>query len=157
VTVEDAIFEYINAAVTAAPEGSALHGAEVHETIYETITKDYGIRIGDCDSELAPLAGGEAIQEFDAYVVVVIFWRVEGADKSERRPARNKARALALATAKLFFDDQTMGGRVRDSMVDTCVRGYDSVTDADEYAVVNMPLWVNMSGQQLDPRRRERY
>lgn len=155
-TIEDAIYEYVNGAVTAAAEESPLHEAEVHETVHERITKDYGIRIGDCDSDLAPLAGGEAMEEFDAYIVVVIFWRVAGADKSERRPARDKARALALATAKLFFDDPTMGGRVRDSMVDTCVRGFDSVTDADEYAVVNMPLWVNMSGQQLDPQRRER-
>jgi hypothetical protein len=154
VTIEDAIFEYVDAAVTAAQEGSALYLAELHGTVYESMTKDYGIRIGDCESDLAPLAGGEAMEEFDALVTIVIFWRVVGADKSARRPARDNARALALATAKLFFDDPTMGGRVRDSLVGTCVRGYDSIEGADEYAVVNMPLLVNMSGQQLSPERR---
>jgi hypothetical protein len=156
VTIENAIYDYIHGAVEAAADGSALFAAEVHGTVYESITKDYGIRVGDCESELAPLAGGEAMEEFDAVVVIVIFWRVVGADKSARRPARAKARALALETAQLFFADPTMGGRVRDSLVGTCVRGYDSVEGADEYAVVNMPLLVNMSGQQLSPERRGR-
>ena len=153
-TIEDAVFDYLGAAISAAPNGTALYQAELHGTVYEKIKKNFGVRVGDCESDVAPLAGGGAAEEFDASLIVVIFARVEGADKSARRPARNKAREMMLAVAKLFQDDPSMGGRVRDSLVGRCARGFDSLTNADEYAVVNMPLLVNMSGHQLDAESR---
>lgn len=154
-TIEDSVYDYIEAARDAAIEGDALYQAELHDTVYQTIQQDYGVRIGDCESQPSPLPGGLAMEEFDADLVVVCFARVAGPDKTDRRAARNQARGLMLAVAKLFYDDLSMGGRVRDALVGRCKRGWDSSTEDDEYAVVNIPLIVNRTGQQID--RFDRY
>lgn len=151
-TIEDATLTLIQDAVDAAEEGDVLFEAEVRDD-YQTITKDYGVIIGDCTSDVAPLAGG-AMAEFDALLIVVCFARVVGSDKTERAGARNKARALMLAVAGLFTNDPMMGGEVRDSRVLRCRRGFDSITSADVYAVAHVPLVVNETGQQVDFEQR---
>jgi hypothetical protein len=150
VTPEDAIDEMITAAVAAAAEGETLHEAEVQDTVYETMKRDRGIRIGDCESDVAPSPGGEAMEEFDAQLVLVCYSRIVGTDKTQRKAARDDARTLALATAKLFIDDPSIGGHVRDSRVVKMRRGYDSLTSADVYAVANLALVINETGQQLE-------
>ena len=153
-TIEDAVHEVLATAIGTAAEGDPLYKAELHDTVYQTITQDYGVRVGDCESDLAPLAGGEEMGEFDAMLTIVCFARVEGADKTERKAARAKARSLMLAIAKILFNDPTLNGQVRDARVLRAKRGFDSITDADDYAVANLPLIVNETGQQIDFERR---
>ena len=148
-SIEDAIDEFIEEAINAAQAGDPLHGADLHDTVYLKITKDYGVRIGDCESSISLLPGGGA-EEFDADVTLVFYSRVIGQDKSQRKAARNQARSLALAVASLFLIDPSMGGRVRDCILGRLKRGYDSLADADSYAVGNLPLTVNFTGQQLE-------
>ena len=150
-TIEDATLEFLQAAVDAAVEGDLLFGAEVKDD-YQTISKDYGFIIGDCNSVVAPKPGGE-MGEFDALLIIVCFARVVGSDKTERKDARNKARELMLVAAGLFSRDPMMGGKVRDSRVLRCRRGFDSITSADVYAVAHVPLIVNETGQQVDVER----
>jgi hypothetical protein len=154
VTIEDAIQESLEAAVDAAVEGDALFGAAVKDD-YQTITEDdeYGYCIGECTSDVAPKPGGE-MAEFDALIVVVAFARVVGQDKTERKAARNKVRALMLAAAGRFSNDPMMGDQVRDSRILRCRRGFDSITGAVPYAVAHIPLIVNETGQQIDEERR---
>lgn len=147
-TPEDAIDEYLTAAAEAAAEGQLLFGAEVHDTVYSTIS-DFGFRLSDCESDPAPLPEGDGMDEFDAQLTLVCFSRVAGQDRTDRKAARDKARALMLAAAQLFFDDTTAGGRVRDVLVGRCRRGFDTEGD-DIYAVVNMPLTINGTGQLID-------
>jgi len=153
VTIEDAVHEFIQEAIEAAQDGDVLFNAELHDNAYLTITKDSGIRLGDCTSDAAPLPGGEEMAEFDAYLPICFFSRIEGTDKTDRKAARNKARALWFAVALLFHNDRTLGGRVRDIIMRRAVTGYDSITDGDFYAVVNLPLIVNSTGQQLEEER----
>jgi hypothetical protein len=152
VTIEDAAEDFIQAAVDAAEEGNVLFQAEVKDD-YQTITKDYGVIVGDCTSDVAPLAGG-AMGEFDALLIMVCFARVVGSDKTERKAARNKARELMLAVAGLFTNDPMMNGQVRDSRVLRCRRGFDSITSADVYAVAHVPVVINETGQQTDLEQR---
>lgn len=149
-TPEDAIAEMFAAAVEAADEGTTLYKAEVQDTVYQAIKTDRGVRVGDCVSDVAPSFGGETVEEFDARVPLVCYSRVVGTDKTNRKAARDDARALALAVAKLFFDDPTIGGSVRDSRVLKMVRGFDSLAGADVYAVANLDLIINETGQQLE-------
>ena len=149
-TIEDAIFEFIEAAVAAAQEGEPLFKAEVHDTVYQRIKQDYGVRVGDCESDLAPAPGAAEVQEFDTELTLIFYARVAGADKSNRKAARNQVRELALAVAKLIFDDPSIGGQVFDCLPGKLRRGYDSITDADEYAVANLPLRINQTEQQLE-------
>lgn len=147
-TIEDSTHDFIAEAVGAAEEGSAFFDAELHDTVY-TSMGEYGVRIGDCESDVAPLPGDEGMEEFDAELSLYCFARIAGEEKADRKAARNKARGLMLAVAGLFFDDTTMGGRVRDVLVRRCVRGYTD-QGADVFAVAVVPLVVNGTGQLLE-------
>jgi hypothetical protein len=148
-TIEDAVFTVIKTAIESSEEGSPLFGVEIHDTVYEPITADAGIRIGDCQSDLAPTRGFTEITEFDAALTVVFYARIAGMDKSDRQAARNQVRNLVMATAKLFFEDPTLGGNARDCIVGRLKRGYDAIKDGEPYAVGNLPLVVNYTGQAI--------
>jgi hypothetical protein len=149
-TIEDAIEAFLKAAIDGAVEGDLLFGAVVKED-FQTMTEndDFGFLTGECTSDCAARPGG-AFAEFDALIILVAFARVPGEDKTERKPARRKARALMLKAAELFSLDTSMGGKVRDSQVLRCRRGFDSLSRADAYAVAHIPLVVNATGQQVD-------
>jgi len=153
VTIEDAVHEFIQEAIDAAGEGDVLFEAENQDTVYLSITKDFGVRLGDCSSDAAPLPGGAEMAEFDAFLPLCFFARIEGTDKTDRKAARNKARALWFAVAMRIHNDRTLGGRVRDTIMRRAVTGYDSMAEGDFYAVVNLPLIVNSTGQQLEEER----
>lgn len=141
--------DFIKDAIDAAEEGDVLFGAILHDTVYGDISEAaFGVRIGDCDADCAPLPEGEGMEEFDARLWIVVFARVEGIETSDRATARLKARALWLRVAGLFFDDTTMGGRVRDVLVKRGRRGFDD-EGGNLFAVVNIPLLVNGTGQLL--------
>ncbi len=150
--VEELIFDFIEQAIAAAPEGQVLHGLELHDTLFKKIEKSEGVRIGDAESEFSPNEANE-LQEYDALVTLVCFAKIEGANKLDRSAARNKAFQISLAVAKLFFDDHTMGGRVCDTKLLPAVRGWDAPS-SQPYAVVNMPVVVNPSGATNFERRR---
>jgi hypothetical protein len=152
VTIEDAVADFLQAAVDVANEPDVLHGAAVLDD-YQTIQGDYGFIVGECTSDVAPMPGG-AMAEYDALLTVVAFARVTGEDKTERKAARTKARALMLRAAGLFSTDTSMAGKVRDSQVLRCRRGFDSISRAEPYAVAHIPLIVNATGQQIDQERR---
>lgn len=153
-------YEFIKAAVEAAEEGDVLFGAAVHDTVYEDIANIlFGVRVGDCAADCAPVeddaeADGLGMEEFDARLAVVVFARVETDDPAGRAAARLKARRLWLGVSKLFYLDTTMGGRVRDCLVRRGARGFDT-EGGSLFAVVNMPLLINGTGQLLD--REESY
>lgn len=156
-TIEDAVADFIREAVDAAAEGKTLHGAEVHDTVYTQIG-DYGYRVGDCTSDVAPVNGDEEgedddeqMDEWDARLTLVCFALVGGADQSDRKAARTKARKLMLAVCARFAKDTTAGGRLRDVLVGRCKRGFDLEGD-NVYAVANVPLHVNGTGQLLSER-----
>jgi len=151
-TIEDVVEGILQDAVDAAVEGETVFGGEVKDD-WQTITKDFGYIVGDCVATPAPKPGGE-MGECDALLVVVAFARVVGQDKTERKAARRKARALYLRASKIFSDNPQMGGLMRDSRILRCRRGFDSISSADVYAVVHMPLICNETGQQVDEEGR---
>ena len=144
--VEQRVSSFIQEAIESADVSTAIHGAELHETVYEAIRNSFGIRIGDCESELAPTPGGGEMEEFDALLTIVCYARVAGQDKTERTAARDQAIDIAKAVAGLFLADPSMGGRVRDSRVLRAARGFESV-GSQPYAVCNLQLIVNATGQ----------
>jgi hypothetical protein len=151
-SVEASTFAFLEEAVAGAAQGTALAGAELHDTTYEVIKTDYGVRIGDCVSEFAPLPGGDLVDEFDGLVTLICFARVVGPDKTHRHAAREKSLDISKAVAKLFLDDPSMNGRVRDSRVLWAARGYDSI-GAEPYAVCRLQMIVNETGQQTTEHR----
>ncbi|MBD0370326.1 MAG: hypothetical protein ICV60_05785 [Pyrinomonadaceae bacterium] len=150
---EDAAFDLLEASINGAVEGDVLYGAELLDNADDNITKDYGLSIGDCDgADIAPLRGGQGMEEYDAIFILVAFARVAGTDKSDktaRRAARAQARALGLEAAKVFHKNKTMNGQVKNSRILRGKRGFDSLESGEVYAVVNLPLIVNETGRQL--------
>src|SRR5258708_5287641 len=117
IAIEDLIHDFVAEKIAVAPSNSPLSGAELHDTVYRTITAEYGIRIGDGDSELVPNPGATEIQEVNGVVPIVIFSLVTGPDHADRKDARGRMIGLAKAVAKLFLDDPMMNGRVNDSRI----------------------------------------
>ena len=147
--IEGAIYDTFDAAIGAAVAGAALNEAELHDTLYARITRPFGLRIGDVEASLAPLPGGAGVGEFDATVPIQCFSKVLADTAAARAAARDKATALAHAAAQIFFDDTTLGGRVRDSLVVDLRRGWAQV-QAAPYAVAVLMVLVNSTGQQVE-------
>lgn len=149
--IEDLTYDFLKEEIAAVVTDSshALYKAELHDHLYHKISDSpgYGIRIGDCESVLAPSPGAAEMEEFDGDLTLVVFVRVVGGDKADRTAARAKVLAISKAVAKLFIEDPTMGNRVNDARVMRCPRGWDSI-GSQPYAVCNLPLLVNDSGGQ---------
>lgn len=151
-TIEDITFETIKGAVESAAEDAVLFGAEVHASTEESITKDYGVRVSEANADLAPLRGGQGMGLYDATIIVIVFSRVIGVDKTAsaaRRAARTKGWELALAIAKVFNDNSRMGGQVLNSRLLRGRSGFDSISNADDYFVVLLPMIVNETGRKI--------
>lgn len=151
--IEFSLYEFIKAAADAindpdtGDENSPAYGVVVHDHIYrkiDTDNPDY-IQIGPCHSDFAPSPGAETVEEFDASVTVITLSRVPAADVRDRRAAMTKALDLAKWVAKLLLDDPTMGARVNDARVLSCLRDWVSI-NAKPYAATNVPLIVNETG-----------
>lgn len=143
--IEDDVFDFLEEGAAAAVEGEPLFGAELHDTVYRPITKPYGVRVGDCDSDLTPSVEAEEVLEFDVDLSIIIYSLVEGPDRRDRKAARARMVKLKKAVAKRFFDDPSMGGRVADSRIAKSQHGWDQ-WDSKPYAVGNLVLLVNETG-----------
>jgi len=150
--VENLTFTFLEEKLNAAQNGEILFGLDLHDTIWKKIENDNGVRIGDAESDFAPNVEN-LLQEFDAVLTLVCFAKILGTNKSERAEARKKVFQISQAVAQLFHDDHTMSGRVCDSRILGAVRGWDSI-NSHPYAVVNMPIVFNESGEiNFDKRR----
>lgn len=145
IAIEDHVYAFIAESIDEAVDGDALFEAELHDNIYRDIEKEFGVRIADCESDLAPNSGATEVLEFDGRLEIVTYARVTSADRANRQAARSKALSLAKAVAKLFLDDPTMNDRVNDSRVLRAARGWDSIRSTP-YAVMSLPLIVNETG-----------
>ena len=143
--VEILVYEFLQEAVDDAADASALFGADVHDTVWQSMKKDRprGLRITDAVGDIAPIGEGQ-VKEFDVEMQIVCFVKVEGVDKKDRGPALQAVFEIEKAVHKLIFDDQTLGGRVCDVVIEKSVRGYDSI-DGNPYAVANISVVINPS------------
>lgn len=142
---ETAIYEYLKTAAATAALGSALAGVEVLPTVYHRADGNVVVRIGNCESSLAPRT--DSLVELDAVVPIEIIAPVKDqSDAAEYVAARERSRAVQLAVANLIFADGSLGGRVCDSILLDGVRAWGSV-QATKNAVALLPLVVNPTGK----------
>lgn len=153
--IENLAYDFLEERFAAAPVGDLLKTLELHDTLFKKIEKPAGVRVGDGASDFSVNTQDE-IQEYDAVLILVCYALIEGGDKTERRAARTKAFQISRAVARLFIGDETMNGRVCRSRLLTAARGFDSI-NSKPYAVVNMPIVFNESGDINFHRRREGY
>ena len=142
-SVETGLYNTLETAIADAEEGDALFDAELHNTLYERITKEYGVRIGDANFDLSPAPGG-AIEEWDVLGMIQIFAQA-GEDPAKQIAAREKVRALVIAVAQVLFDNVTLGGAVNDSRILGGQRGWANVQTV-RHAVADLHLIANETG-----------
>jgi hypothetical protein len=142
--LETALYLIAKAAIDAAAEDAALFQVELLSTVYAPATKARAIRIGDSNADYSPLSGGQ-IEEFDVLGNLEILSRPEDDTPDAYVAAREDARAIALALAKVLFDDGTLGGRVQDSRILGGVSGWGSVK-TQVHRIVRLHLIANETG-----------
>ena len=152
--IEDRVLDFLEEEIEALaddadPVVGVLFEAQLIDSPYATIEKEFGVAVDDADSEFAPTPGATDIEEFDGDVTLIIWSAITGNDRTQRRAARTKAIALTKAVAKLFLDDPTMGGRVNDARVLRCRRGWAKIQTVN-YSIMNVPLLVNETGVSVD-------
>lgn len=163
--IEDDVYDFlrdaIDAAEAVAPDPPAdglpwlfdpnnpLAGAELHDHVYQDIKTEYGIRIGDAESTLAPGPGATEMEEFDGSMPLIVFSEITGPNRADRKGARLRMMKLVKAVALLFIDQNgvTLGDRVNDARITNGPRGWD-VLKSKPYAVTEMHLIVNDSGAE---------
>ncbi|MCW5959268.1 MAG: hypothetical protein KIS76_03845 [Pyrinomonadaceae bacterium] len=138
------LYEFLAEQFGAAVPDSLFWEIELHDTIYQKITRKRGARISDCSAAFSPY--GDAEKEFDAAIEVVVFSRVEGKNKSARQPALTDVFRLQRSIYTLIRNNGSLGGRVCDTVLLRGARGYD-VYDGEPYAVASIPLIINPSGE----------
>jgi len=143
-SVETALYTVLAAAIDDAEEDDALFESELHATLYERITKPFGVRIGDADFDLSPAPGGP-IEEFDILGMIQIYARADSEDPEQLTAAREKVRLMAIAVAQVLFDDVTLGGMVHDSRILGGTRGWANVQTV-RHAVAELHLIANETG-----------
>lgn len=144
--VEILLFDYLADAQAASAVDSVIYPLELHDTVYQTIKKDRGVRITDAVGDLAPEPGG-GLKEYDVSVQIVCFAKVEGKDKKQRQEALVAVFAIQRAVVQLLLDDQSLGMRLCDVVIQKGVRGYD-VLDGTPYAVANISILINPTGER---------
>jgi hypothetical protein len=135
------LFDFLTDRIAAAAADSVLAGLELHDTIWQKITKPRGVRISDAVGDLAPGPGGD-MREFDVTVIITCFSRITGKEKKERQPALIDVFGIQKAIAQELRNDSSLGGRVCDSLMTKGGRGYDKY-DEGVFAVTNTPLIIN--------------
>lgn len=146
--VEILVFEFLQEAVDAASSGQVLYGLDVHDTIWQAFKKDRPrvLRVSDAVGDIVPIGLGE-VKEFDVALQIVCCVKVEGNNQKERGPALQAVFEIEKEVHALIYADQTLGDRVCDVVIEKSVRGYDSI-DGNPYAVANISLVINPSGEQ---------
>jgi hypothetical protein len=162
VAIEDSVYDFLEERIAAVNAAEAGFGpGDVHSPLFEAQLLDspfaevvvkgsntHGIIVDDGESDFAPSPGAIEIREFDGNVTLIIFRSIDGTDRTQRKAARSGAISLAMAVAKLFFDDEgvTMHSRVQDARVLRCIRGWAN-WKTNPYSIMNLPLLINDTGR----------
>jgi hypothetical protein len=138
------LFDFLDDEISSAVPESVLFDLELHDTVYQSITKPRGIRISEAVGDLSP--GPEmVIKEYDVSLIIICYSLVEGKQITQRQPALISVFQIQQAVYELLVTDSTLGGRVCDVLILKGSRGYD-VFDEGIFAVANVPIIINPSG-----------
>jgi hypothetical protein len=145
-SAETAMYTVLAATIAAAGEDEALFESELHQTLYERITKPFGVRVGDAHFDLSPGPGGP-VDEFDLISKVQIFARPSDAENPQAQiDAREKVRAMTIAVAEVLTVDPTLSGAINDCRILGAHRGWANVQGV-RHAVAELVWIANETGQ----------
>ena len=141
------LYEFLQAIVNDAAANTILNGAEVLDSAWQEMKEDKGIIVSNSEFDLAP--GQSKINFFDTLLIIAFYYRIPSADTSERKDARDKCFEMAEAVAAGIYNDMSLGNRVCGCLLLRGVDG-DKSTNADSYAIINLPIILNPTGTRPD-------
>ena len=117
-SVANSVFNFISVNISAAPDGSPYENADPQPNLYEEIKEQRTIRVGDVQASQPSPTGSGAIREFNAFLTVQHVAKPASKKLADLNAARAAASAMAMETARLIFDDETLGGGVCDCSIE---------------------------------------
>jgi hypothetical protein len=142
------LFDFLAGELEAALPESPLFDLELHDTIFQSITRDRGLRISEAVGDFSPGPENEE-KEYDVLVILVCFSRVKGQEDTLRQPALVDVFQIQKQIYSLLRLKSTLGDRVCDSLLKRGSRGYEML-NGEAYAVANVPLVINPSGARYN-------
>ncbi|MBX7170149.1 MAG: hypothetical protein K1X72_04275 [Pyrinomonadaceae bacterium] len=144
--IEVKLFEFFTEQIQAATPDSPIYQAALLDTIHREIRDNQlnGIAIGDVTSTFAPY--GDSVKEFDGFTLLVCFAKVIGSDKTNRQPAVQKVFEIQQEVIRLLFKFPSLNNRNCDVHILRSARTAQGF-DAEDYAVANIPVVVDESGE----------
>ena len=146
-SVETNVFEWLKSLVESAPEESVLSGVDVQDSNAQEMTKNSGIYVSYAEWQSMPTEEGRKI--YDAFLIIAIYSRIRGTDKSERLTSRDKAFQISEAISTALDADMTLGERFCDHQKFRSYSG-NAPVKSDSYAVINLPIVLNPTGALND-------
>jgi hypothetical protein len=122
---------------------------ELHPTPYDKRTKNNGLEIGDADSSMLPSSSEQGVNEFDILLSIEIYGRVQGKNKTDRLPARQKVYELKRVLLQLFLDFPSLNGQCFEVQALRQMRFFDD-TAADKYAIERVPVVINRKSLNIN-------
>jgi hypothetical protein len=142
------MYDFLAGELGAALPESPLFDLELHDTIYQSITRDRGLRISESVGDFSPGPENEE-KEYDVLVILACWSRVDGQTTKDRQPALVDVYQIQKAVYGLIRNQSTLGGRVCDSLLRKGSRGYEDLS-GKAYAVANIPVIINPSGARYN-------
>lgn len=140
--------EFVHSLIEAAAEGDTLYGLALTDNPFDKLDSTRGVIISNAEWDFSPTSE-ETLKVYDVLIGLAIYARVDGPDKISRDAARDDCFEIADTLARGFFADPTLGSQFCDSKVGRAVDGYRNISSAS-YAVINLPLMINPTGNTVD-------
>lgn len=143
------VFDFLTDVVGGVTDSAALlYQAEILDSRSQKMTKDRGIVVSNSQFDLP--VRGQTDRTFSDALVVIAFWvHINAKDLTARMPHRDQCFEMARYVAdKINEGNYSLGNRVCDSTIERVTDGIRNVTST-EYAVINMPLILNPTGDAV--------
>jgi hypothetical protein len=145
--VEILLFDFLAGELEAAVPESPLFDLELHDTVWQNILTDRGVRLSESVGDFSP--GPENVEkEYDVLVIITCYSRVTGQQQTDRQPALIDVFQIQKEIYSLLRLNSTLGDRVCDLVLRRGSRGYDNL-NGQPFAVANIPVFINPSGARL--------
>lgn len=139
---EQNIYDWLMEKQTEAAPTDEIASAEISPTVYSRLGNGVHIRIGNCESEFGPVAGG-MVGEFKAKThLQVLAFADETAAETAKTTARERVRTLSLEIANLLLNEPDLNGRQCNLKLLRSYRGWSKV-QTRLYATAIMPIEIN--------------
>lgn len=145
------VSDFLTQIVAEAADDSPLKNAAVLDSAHQEIPMNAevvkGFVVSNSEWDFAPEVDETGV--CDSLIIIGSYYRISGLDTTNRAESRDKNFQMMKAAADKIFADQTLGGKVCDSLILRATDG-DKSTNSDTFAIINLPIILNPTGARID-------